>query len=117
MPYVTLDELKTFLGLTTDEHDNQLRAAIPAAEAMAEAFMGRGLLSMQVTESVRPTDAPTIFPRRTPITGVASCLVDDRPIDVTHSDIWVRRKDGAYFARSQVISLTYTGGLAARPPT
>jgi hypothetical protein len=115
MPYVTLDELKDFLGVTTGDHDNQLRAAIAAAEAMADAFMGRSLLSQQVTESVRPTDAPTIYPRRTPITAVASCLVDGTSVDVTHSDIWVRRSNGAYFARSQVITLTYTGGLAAAP--
>lgn len=116
MPYVTLNDTKAFLGMTTDEHDNHLRGAIAAAEAMAEAFLGRGLLSQQVTEAVRPTDAPTIFPRRTPITAVSSCLVDGRPVEVTHSDIWVRRKDGYYFSRNQAISLTYTGGLAAAPP-
>jgi hypothetical protein len=115
MPYITLSELKVWLDEEDSTYDNHMLAAIAAAEAMVDQYLGRSLASATLTERVHGNGSRTLFPQRTPITAVSSCVVNGSAIDVGFDSISVWRKDGAWFDRSDEILLTYTAGFDVIP--
>lgn len=115
MAYVTLEEFKEWLDEPDGTYDNQMRAAIAAAEAMVDRFMGRSIGAKATTERVYGTGGGSVFPSRTPVSAVTSCVVDGRAVDVGFTDISVFRRDGGSFGSRDEILLTYTAGEAAIP--
>jgi hypothetical protein len=114
-PYVTVAEMRAWLGETDTSRDAALRAAIDAASAMIERWCGRDFATAQRTEQVMGTGTAYLFPTVTPITAVASCTVDGRAIPVRFDIAAVRRTDSARFEMHEPATLTYTAGYDEIP--
>lgn len=114
-PYVTVADMRAWLGETDTSRDAALRGAIDAASAMVERWCGRDFAAAQRTEQVMGTGTAYLFPAVTPITAVASCTVDGRNVPVRFDATAVRRTDNWRFEMHEPATLTYTAGYADLP--
>jgi hypothetical protein len=111
-PYVTLAEMKAWLGESGTTNDAAIQSAIDAASSAIERHCGRDFAPGQTTEEIWGTGAFYVFPRRTPITAVASCVISGVTIPVAFNSISVKRQDGLFFGIHDTVTLTYTAGAS-----
>lgn len=114
-PYVSLNDMKVWLNETSADNDAKIRSAILAASALIENMLGRDLIGATTTETVYGHGVKILFLRRTPITAVASCLVNGVAVPVTFSPISITRTDGLAFDLHVPVVVTFTGGYTPLP--
>lgn len=114
-PYLTVADMRAWLGESDTLNDVAIKGAIDAASAAIERHCGRDFAAGQRTETVFGNGSPYLFPVNTPITAVAACTVDGLAVPVAFDVMGVRRTDGAAFRNAWPVSLTYTAGHAQLP--
>ncbi len=114
-PYVTVSEMKNWLGETTSDNDEKLRSAALIASSLVESFCERDLASATKTETLYGNGSGWLFPRRTPITAVSSCVVDGAAVAVTLEPERIKRADNGIFEYQKAVTVTYTAGYAKLP--
>lgn len=114
-PYVSVNDMKTWLGETTSDNDEKLRSAALIASSLIESFCERDLASAAKTETLYGNGSRWLLPRRTPITAVASCLVEGVSVPVSFEPTRIKRTDNSIFEYQQAVTLTFTAGYTKLP--
>jgi hypothetical protein len=114
-PYVTVSELKGWLGETTSDNDEKLRSAALIASSLIERLCERDLSAATKVETLYGNGSCWLFPRRTPITAVSSCVVDGSSVPVTFEPERIKRTDSGIFEYQKAVTITFTAGYAKLP--
>lgn len=114
-PYVSLNDMKTWLDEKSADNDSKIRSAILVASSLIESFVQFDLLSATRTETLYGEGSKKLFPRRTPITAVASCVVNGAAVPVTFSPLAITRTDGYAFDQHEPVVVTFTAGYSPLP--
>ena len=114
-PYVTLAEMKAWLGEGGTENDAAIEDAIAKASRAVESHCGRDFAPAQRTEQVFGSGSQYLFMKHTPITAVASCTIRGQAIPIDFNILAVRRADGGMFGIHDNPVVTYTAGEATIP--
>jgi hypothetical protein len=114
-PYVSLSEMKVWLGENSTENDEKISGATIIASTLVQSFCERDLASASATETLYGNGTRWLLPRRTPITGVASCLVEGVAVPVSFEPERIKRTDHGVFEYQQAVSVTFTAGYAVLP--
>jgi hypothetical protein len=114
-PYVALTDMKGWLDEKTADNDAKIRSAILVASSMIEAYCERDLISAAKAETLFGNGSKMLFPRRTPITAVVSCVVAGQAVPVTFHPEAITRTDGYSFDAHQPATVTFTAGYSPLP--
>lgn len=107
---ITLEQIKTILGITGTESDAALNAAAPVVTAMFENYCRRGLAYQ--AENIEEMDVgPRLSIFRFPLETVTELLIDDVAVAIPKLD----RRNGhillGYRESSTRATITYAGGF------
>jgi hypothetical protein len=107
---ITLEQIKTILGITGTEHDAALTAAAPVVTDLFENYCRRGLAhGVDIVEEMEVGPRLSVF--RFPLEVVTELLIDDVAVEVPKLD----RRNGhillGYRNSSTRATITYTGGF------
>lgn len=116
--FVTLADVKEYLGISDANSDTKLTALIATASAQIEAYCGTIIAERTVTERIVPEDRLSVLAlSHCPISAFTSVTIDDTL--QTLSDFrWnrsgtIRRKDGSLIESLGEIVVVYLAGYAA----
>ena len=110
-----LEDVRSWLGLKTQDDDALLQRLITAQSALIEAWLSRPILASTLTETFYGTGTLTFCPKVSPILSVSAVLVDDLAVDVFNDDLTIWRQDGLRWYANSTIQATYTGGFVMVP--
>lgn len=130
-----LDDVKTYLGITTNAEDALIKALITQASAQIENYCNRTFAQTTYTETRNGRGSRTMFMRQIPIVSVTALTIDGVTVQASSNPqtygyvfdderIYLRGTSPSYgpygqpdcFSRGvQNVVVTYTAGFSAIP--
>jgi hypothetical protein len=111
----TLDAVKAWLALKTNDDDILLQRLITAESKAIEKVLQRPVLAERRTDFIQSYGSATIMPPVTPIQEIAVVLLDGEEVPVRHDGLQVWRTDGLFWPRNSRIQVTYIAGYDEVP--
>lgn|GEM_PF-310708 len=112
---VTLDAVKTWLGIADDKSDVLLQRLITAESQTIEKAINRPILATERTDFITGYGSTTIMPPATPIQSIEKVLIDGAEVKIRHDNLTIWRADNGPWPRRSRIQVTYTAGYDAVP--
>jgi len=127
---VSLDDVKTYLGVTADTDNTLIGQMIDAAQEAMEKYAGRHFLNATVTEYLNGTGKRTLFLQEPPDGGdsgvtsiyvdsarawAAANLIDSDDYQVDSGDCCVHYLDHIWTMGQRNVRVIYTAGFATVP--
>ena len=113
--YVSLNDMKAWLGEKTTDNDAQISSAILVASSLIAGFCEYELLAATKTETIFGNGSKSLFPRRLPITAVASCMENGVAVPVSFHPEAITRTDGYVFQAHAPVQVAFTAGYDPLP--